>query len=35
MNQIRAIGDLIEVGINMELERVEPQEHVGWLCLTK
>ena len=35
MNQIRAIGDLIEAGADMDLERVEPQEHGGWLCLTK
>ena len=32
MNQIKATGDLIEAGADMEVERVEPQEHGGWLC---
>ena len=35
MEQIKATGDLIEAGADMEVERVEPQEHGGWLCLTK
>ena len=35
MDQIKATGDLIEAGADMEVERVEPQEHGGWLCLTK
>ena len=35
MDQIKATGDLIEAGADMEVERAEPQEHGGWLCLTK
>ena len=35
MNQIKATGDLIKAGADMEVERAEPQEHGGWLCLIK
>ena len=35
MDQIKATGELIEAGADMEVERAEPQEHGGWLCLTK
>lgn len=35
MDQIKGTGDLIEGGADMEVGRVKPQEHGGWLCLTK